>query len=103
MDDKAFKEVLETIKSGTSFTARIDQHGSVQDLVGKVYVPKNDRSFFLCYDEGQDGAPSPDRLGYKYSWSITTRNMMTIEAIYFNTDTLIVNKEPQIINTYEIY
>lgn len=96
MDSEEFRKVLKTIKSGTSFTGRVSQHGVVRDLIGKVHVMYDTNVFFLCYDKGEDGDPSPDKHGYKHSWSIRTNNMVCIEAIYFDTI-------PIIINDYQIY
>lgn len=100
MESKEFKEVLETIKSGTPFTAKVSQHGEMRDLVGKVHIL--DHQFFLCYNEGQDGDKSPDRHGYKYSWSVTRNNMDCIKTINFTPDQP-VSKEPIVINDYQIY
>jgi len=103
MGQEEFLQVLKTIKSGTSFTAKVDQHGGFLDIIGKIHVEEKANVFYLCYDKGGDGDPSPDRHGYKYSWSIRNTNRSCIETIYFDTDIPSVSKEPEVINNYDIY
>jgi hypothetical protein len=57
--------VWKNIPTGTKFEALIEN----KKVAGRIYKSRKGENIYLCQDK-IDGAPSPNKLGYKYSWSI---------------------------------
>jgi len=97
MEEKEFRNILATAKSGQSFTASVRQNESTNTLIGKLHVSPEQRKFWLCFNEGEDGNRSSVMHGYSKSWAIDAHNCKEISYMY------ITPLEPVVINEYQIY
>ena len=97
MEETEFRHILETAKSGQLFTATIRQNDDTNTLIGKLHVSTEQRKFWLCFDNGEDGNRSPVMHGYSKSWAIDVHNCKEISYMY------ITPLEPVVINEYPIY
>lgn len=66
MEKRIYEELVNTLESGTEFTAKIE--GCF--VKGKVEVSKERKRIWLCFDKGPAGDRSPNLHGYKGSWVI---------------------------------
>lgn len=66
MEKRIFDELLDTLKSGTAFTATIES----THVTGKVEVSQERKRIWLCFDKGPSGDVSPNKHGYNRSWVI---------------------------------
>ena len=97
MEEKEFRHILDTAKSGQEFTATVRQNDNNNTLQGKLHISTEHRKFWLCFNRGEDGNRSPDMHGYGKSWAIDTHNCKEISYMY------ITPLEPVVINEYQIY
>lgn len=70
MEKRIFEEILDTLKSGTQFTAILDG----VFVKGKIEVDAKKRKVWLCFNDGPNGDPSPNKHGYLKSWVIDNSN-----------------------------
>jgi len=61
----------EEIPTGTQFVGIFKR----SDCIGKIYNDKE--ALYICQNK-KNGAPSPNNLGYKYSWVVYTSSMKKI-------------------------
>lgn len=97
MNKSELNHLVQTVKSGTEFTALVRQDGHDNTLTGKLEVG-SDR-FWMCFDEGQSGDEAPNKHNYRKSWVIKPDNVDNIISFTI--------KEPvpidTVVNNYEIY
>lgn len=96
MSEKEFRNILENVKSGTAFKARVIQRDQEQYLEGVLHVDNS--CFYLCYNGAHCGDIARDLHGYSKSWKIYYSNLSCIISIEVDTPVKdVVN------NTYSIY
>ena len=87
------------IPTGTKFKAiNHDEDNGIME--GRIFT-EGPRTIYLCQNQ-QDGSPSPDKLGYRYSWRVNDQCKHQVTILSIEIDPTYELEKPIAIGDYTV-